>query len=149
MKHFLTILAFLFVSLCISAQQQERKFDPKQFQKDQEAFITKEAKLTQQEAAAFFPLFRELHEKQRSLYKSVRDKQKAQPTDEKSAAQMIATMDKIELQAKKLEITYHAKFCKVIPATKVCRCIMAEDMFKHHMMDDLTKRNRGNRQKKK
>lgn len=148
MKQFFTILVLLSISLCINAQQ-ERKFDPKQFMKDQEAFITKEAKLTQQEAAAFFPLFRELHEKQRSLYKAVRNKRKAPPTDDKAAAQMIADMDKIELQVKKLEITYHAKFCKAIPATKVCRCIMAEDMFKHRMMDNLAKRPFGNKQQKK
>lgn len=129
--------------LCSFAQQQ--KFDPQKFMRDQEAFIAKEAHLTQQEANAFFPIFRELQDKKRNLYRSIRPKGKPGLQDEAAAEQMITNMDKTELQIKKLESDYHAKFCKVIPATKVIKCIWAEDRFKRMTMNDLAKRHQNRR----
>lgn len=138
MKRLFTLLLFLSFMLCTFAQQP--KFDPQKFMREQEAFITKEARLTPQEAAAFFPIFRELQDKKRNLYNSIRGKGKPFPTDDAAAEQWIAKMDKTELQIKKLEAAYHIKFCKVIPAMKVCKCIWAEDKFKRMTMDNLAKR---------
>ena len=44
--------------------QGPRPFDPAKFQADLEQFITMEAALTPQEAADFFPLYREMRKKQ-------------------------------------------------------------------------------------
>ena len=50
MKKILCIILMAVMALAASAEQEEKKFDPQQFRRDQEAFITKEAKLTPQEA---------------------------------------------------------------------------------------------------
>ena len=50
MKQIIAILMFLACSLTVGAQQ----FNPEKFAKDREAFVMKEAGLTQQEADKFF-----------------------------------------------------------------------------------------------
>ncbi|MBO6059979.1 MAG: hypothetical protein J6P67_07550, partial [Bacteroidaceae bacterium] len=64
MKQYTIILLCLLASLGVRAQEQP-KFSPEKFEADLEAFITREAGLDQQEAAKFFPLLKEMHQKQR------------------------------------------------------------------------------------
>ena len=138
----------LFLAFSVNAQNAktgEKKFDPEKFMQEQEAFITKEAKLSSQEAARFFPLFRELQNKQRTLFHKQRQYAKSKPQNDKDAAKTIADKDQTELQIKKLQIEYHNKFCKVIPATKVFKCLQAEERFKRHIMDKMTGKKQGNK----
>lgn len=137
MKKLLCILLMSIMALAVSAEQEEKKFDPQQFRRDQEAFMIKEAKLSPQEAAKFFPLFRELQNKQRALFSQQRKLERRKPTTDKEAARIISDMDDIELEIAKLRIQYHNKFCKAIPAMKVKLCIRAEEKFKHKMMDRI------------
>ena len=137
------IIMPLLLTVTVNAQNAKpngKKFDPAKFMQEQEAFITKEAKLTTQESARFFPLFRELQNKQRTLFHKQRKYAKSKPQNDKEAAKIIAEIDKTELQIKKLQTDYHNKFCKVIPATKVFQCLQAEDRFKRHIMDKMANR---------
>lgn len=152
MKKILFVCTLMFFTLSICAEEpiEQKKFNPEQFARDQEAFIVKEAKLTQHEAAAFFPLFREMQQKQRALFKKQRQCTKNLPQDDKAAAQLISDMDEMDLQMKKIQIHYHSKFLKVLSATKVYLCIRAEEKFKHNVMDRLSQisRERGRKEQK-
>lgn len=121
------------MALTVSAQEQ-KKFSPEKFEADLESFITKEAGLTQQEAAKFFPLFKEMREKQRTLYRRMRKAGKESPTDDKSAAETIQQCDKLSIEAKQLEQKYHNQMMKEIPASKVYQAINAENRFHRKMM---------------
>ena len=107
-------------------QGQVQRFDPAKFDAEQQQFITKAANLTEQEAARFFPLFREMQKKQRAIYERQRKLGFNKPADEKGCAQSIREHDQIDLELKQ---TYHNKFLRVIPASKLYDVLQAEDRF--------------------
>ncbi len=139
MKKLLFIIIMFLSAISINAEQENKKFNPQQFRKDQEACITQNAQLTQQEAAAFFPLFREQQDKQRALFNQQMKLARKRPCSDKEAAHIIEQMGQIELKIAKLKIQYNTKFCRAIPAMKVMRCIKAEEKFKHRVMDNLVR----------
>ena len=154
MKRLFQIIFILLFALTIHAQQ--KKFDPEKFRQEQEAYITKEAHLSPQEAKIFFPLFREMQQKQRPLFKQMRQYAKTMPRNDKEAEQLITKKDQLDMQMHKIQSTYHAKMCKSMSATKVYQCINAEESFKHHTMDKISlhkkkapTENKGNCNKKK
>lgn len=153
MKHLFVIIISIFALLPLSAisavhntvnhetetqkKPGPKQFDPQKYQDDLESFITKEAKLTPQEAQAFFPLFREMQQKLRGLYKKQRQLYRTPPTDENAALEAIKNGDCIDIKIKKILQTYHQNFLKVLPATKVLACIRAEEHFNRNMMRNM------------
>ena len=113
-------------------QQPQQRFSPEKYQADLEQYITKEACLTPKEAAAFFPLLREMQKKQRALYNKMREDVRIKPTDEAACKKMIQKHDQLELELKSIQQTYHNKFFSVIPASKVFDVIRAEDKTLYH-----------------
>lgn len=109
-------------------------FDPKRYNEEIESFITRGANLTKDEAKAFFPLLRELKEKQRAIFKQQKKMDKSAFNDNAAAKEAITTFDERELEMKKLQQQYHQKFLEVLPATKVLKCIHAEERFNRGMM---------------
>lgn len=140
MRRLVCIIIMAVMTMAASAEREEQRFNPQKFRMEQREFITREAKLTPQEAAKFFPLFNELQDKQRALFNRQRQLARQKPTSEKEAADIIEDMDEIDMQIAKLRTQYHRKFCKAIPATKVNMSIKAEERFKHRMMDKLMRR---------
>lgn len=132
MKKSLWILVCLMLSLTGVAQ--ERKFSPEKFEADLEAFITKEAKLNESEAAKFFPLFREMHQKQRSIYMKMRNYGKEKPATADACAAAIRNRDKLNMELSQLEQTYHKKMMQVVSPSKVYDAIRAESNFHRQMM---------------
>lgn len=116
------------------------KFDKERFIKEQEQYITTQAHLTPKEAAAFFPLFREMQEKQRELFMKHRQLERTKVQNNNDAKQLIKNLDNLELQIKQLQIKYHSKFYSVLPAMKVLECIKAEERFKHETMEKMARR---------
>ena len=108
---------------------QNQKFSPEKYQADMEQYIAKEAGLTPLEASAFFPLFREMQQKQRALYNQMMAEVRIKPADEKACKKIIQKRDQVELELKSIQQTYHNKFFSVIPASKVYDVITAEDKF--------------------
>ena len=127
-KLLVSVVLMLMVVLSVSAEEQQEKFSPEKFQAALEQHITTEAGLTTEEAAKFFPLYREMQQKQRAVYNKMRELFKA-PTDEASSKQAIQRRDQLEIELKTILQTYHNKFIKVIPASKVYKTIIAEDQF--------------------
>jgi hypothetical protein len=115
------------VVLGASAEEQQ-KFSPEKFQADLEQYITTEAGLTNEEAAKFFPLYREMQQKQRVVYNKIHELFKL-PHDEASCKRAIQRRDQLEIELKQIAQTYHNKFLRVIPASKVIGTIVAEDKF--------------------
>ena len=124
-------------------QQQQQRFSPEKYQADLEQYITKEACLTPQEAAAFFPMFREMQKKQRALYNKMREDVRIKPTDEAACKKMIQKRDQVELELKSIQQTYHNKFFSVIPASKVFDVIRAEDQYHRGLLRNMGGMGRG------
>lgn len=133
MKKCLLMVLVLMVSLAVSAQEQ-KKFSPEKFDADMEEYITRKANLTQQEAAKLFPLFKEMHKKQRCIHSRMRELGKAKPSDEAGCAEAIKERDKCNLELKQLEQCYHKKMLQVVSASKLYDVIKAETRFYRKMM---------------
>lgn len=133
MRHYIMILVSLLVVLTTNAQEQ-RKFSPEKFDAEMEEFITQKANLSQQEAAKLFPLFRDMHKKQRELFKRMRNLSKDKPADDAACAEVIRECDKCNLELKQLEQNYHQKMMQVVSPSKLYDVIKAENHFHRKMM---------------
>ncbi len=118
--------------VCTVCAQGKKGFDPAKFQADLEQFITVEACLTPSEAASFFPVYREMTQKQRALYDKMKEGRHMRPDSEEAARKAIAEMDRIEIEIKQLQSTYHSRFLGIISARKLYNVIKAEGKF-HRM----------------
>ena len=140
MKHYLSILLFLLTSLTVSAQEQ-KKFSPEKFDAELEEYITREANLDGQEASRLFPLMREMHNKQRSVYQRMRKLGKTKPADDAGCEEAIRELDKCNLELKQLEQCYHKKMLQVVSASKLYDVIKAEMHFHRKMMKGWQQKN--------
>ena len=77
----LVFLTF-FMMLFTFSVAQDKKFSPEKFEADLAEYITKEAKLSDEEASKYFPLLREMHKKQRCIFKKKRNLGKEKPNSE-------------------------------------------------------------------
>ncbi|MGI6231284.1 MAG: hypothetical protein ACOYJF_00325 [Prevotella sp.] len=126
----LTVLLAVFLLQSSMALGQNRPpFNPEKFEADMERFITKEAGLSSREAARFFPMFREMQNKQRALFKKMRGFRHVDTNDDMACMRAIRMQDNIDIQIKKIQQRYHQKFLKILPAGKVMRIIKAEEKF--------------------
>ena len=137
MKKLITILMLGVLTVGIYAQDdshQQQRFSPERFEAQLQDYITKEAKLTPQEAAKFFPVYKEMQEKQRVVFERQRDLAKTKPADEEGCMKVIKESDEIELELKRIQQTYHGKFLKQLPASKVYDILKAEQRFLRRTM---------------
>ena len=128
MKKLLVFAVLMFVVALGASAEEQQKFSPEKFQADLEQYITTEAGLTNEEAAKFFPLYREMQQKQRVVYNKIHELFKL-PHDEASCKRAIQRRDQLEIELKQIAQTYHNKFLRVIPASQVIGTIVAEDKF--------------------
>ena len=133
MKKGIIIIVCLMMAISLSAQEQ-KKFSPEKFDADMEEYIIRKANLDQQEVAKLFPIFKEMHKKQRSIYSRMRAIGNQKPADEAGCANAIKERDKCNLELKQLEQTYHQKMLQVISASKLYDVIKAETRFYRKMM---------------
>lgn len=137
MKRLTIILVAFFLAVTVIPQEhkpQLPKFSPEKFQADLEQFITKEACLTPQEAAKFFPVYKEMQAKQRAVYDRQRQLGWGKPADEKGCEKAIRQRDEYDLELKRIQQTYHNKFLSIISASKLYDVIKAEDRFHRQML---------------
>ena len=129
MKRFLLIGAVMVWSVSMAFAHDPQKFSPEKFQADLEQFITQEAGLTSEESTKFFPLYREMQQKQRVIYKQMKELGKNKPSDEASCRKAVERRDELELEQIRLHQNYHKQFLRVIPASKVYEVLRAEARF--------------------
>lgn len=157
MKKLLFTLALLAVSVTTGIAQNDNKNDDKgrkhfsheEFQAKQRAFIVEKAKLTPEEADAFFPLYFELQKKKFELEHNVRKsiglKRKEKPTEEQ-CRQFVNKMAEVKVEIAKLEQAYIEKYLEVVSPCRVLEIQHAADQFQRHLMKEMM-RNRENREK--
>lgn len=136
MRRLVVIAVALLLTMGISAQEngQMQKFSPEKFDAELHQFITTEAKLTPEESAKFFPIYKEMQAKMRVIFEKQRDLGKTTPTDEASCLKAIKERDENDLEMKRIQKAYHEKFLKQLPASKVYAIIQAEDKFHRRML---------------
>ena len=128
MKKLLVFAVLMLMVVLGASAEEQQKFSPEKFQADLEQYITTEAGLTNEEAAKFFPLYREMQQKQRVVYNKMHELFKL-PHDEASCKRAVQRRDQLEIELKQIAQTYHNKFIRVLPASKVIGTIIAEDKF--------------------
>ena len=133
MKKHILIICLLMAVLTASAQE-KKKFSPEKFEADMEEFITQEAGLNQQEASKVFPLLREMHEKQRTIYGKIQKQSKQTPADEAGWVSAVNEYDKLNIELKQIEKCYHKKMMQEVSAAKVYKVIKAEYRFHRRWM---------------
>lgn len=143
------ISMMLFLSGVMTQAQEARKFSPEKFQAEMEQFITKEANLTPEEAAKFFPLFREMQQKQRTIFEKVRKEGFTKPVDDATCRKLVERRDACELEQKKIQQLYHQKFFSVISPSKVFDVLIAEERFHRRAFRNWGQGNRQNREHQK
>jgi len=141
MKKVLISMMFLLtgVLVCLAEEPQNttpQKFSPEKFQAEMEQFITQQANLTADEAAKFFPIYREMQQKQRAVFAKMREEGRVKPTDDASCKKLVQKRDEVELELKKIQQTYHNKFFTVLSASKVFDVLRAEDRFHRRAFTD-------------
>lgn len=129
MKKVLISMMFLLAGVLVCQADEPQKFSPEKFQAEMEQFITKEAGLTADEAAKFFPIYRKMQQKQRGVFAKVREESRLKPTDDASCKRLVQKRDEVELELKKIQQTYHNKFFTVLSASKVFDVLRAEERF--------------------
>lgn len=128
-KFVVLLCAMLMSFLTVSAQRKPGGFDPKKFEADLEQYITINACLTPQEAAKFFPVYRQMMKKMRVLFDEMRRCHHVNPRDVNACADAIRKQDEIDIELKQLQQEYHGRFMLVLPANKVLSIIKAEEKF--------------------
>jgi hypothetical protein len=136
MKKVLISMMFLLTGVLVCQADEPQKFSPEKFQAEMEQFIAKEAGLTADESAKFFPLFREMQQKQRAVFGKVRQEGRVKPTDDASCKKLVQRRDEVELELKKIQQTYHNKFFTVLSASKVFDVLRAEERFHRRAFRD-------------
>ena len=141
MKKLLVFAVLMLMVVLGASAEEQQKFSPEKFQADLEQYITTEAGLTNEEAAKFFPLYREMQQKQRVVYNKMHELFKL-PHDEASCKRAVQRRDQLEIELKQIAQTYHNKFLRVLPASKVIGTIVAEDKFHRRAFRKFGQRNR-------
>ena len=135
------LITLMMIVLCsASAMAQHKGFDPVKFRADREKFITTEAHLTAAEAAAFFPLYNEMFDKQRVIYEKIRNIRRYRPVTEEKCRAAIMEMDRLEIEINELQATYHRKFLTILKPGKLFDVIQAESRFHRKAMKEAGQR---------
>ena len=148
MKKYILILLIgvLSTTLDVSAHVVcPQRLDPKEFNRQQQEFITEEAKLTQNEAKAFFVVYFELQDKKRinnqEIWKLMRFAK-----EDLTESQYESTLSRIfELRKSnaELDIKYFSLFKNIIPNKKIFSVLKAESKFQRQIIKGMHHRQKG------
>ena len=142
----LALTALFTIGLWAQAPEQGKpRFDPKEFQQRMEAELTRQAGLTPEEAKLFFPLYKEMKEKQRNIGVQIHELKKGQKDDATCAA-TIARIKQLQVESAQLEQTYYKRLVEAVPASKVFKVMKAEDDFHRRMVQGGMRSRQGNHQ---
>ncbi len=114
--------------------QHQQRFSPERFEAELQEFITREAGLSAEEAARFFPLYKEMQDKQRQLFARQRGLGNEKPADDAGCLRVINERDDIDLELKRIQKNYHARFLEIFSASKLYDILKAEERFHRRVM---------------
>ena len=132
----LALMALFTVSLFAQQNPEQRKprFDPKEFQQRMEEALTRQAGLTPDEAKAFFPIYKEMKEKQRGIGVQIHQLKTQCNSDEAAYTAAIIKIKQLMVESAQLEQSYYRRLLEVVPASKVFKVMKAEDDFHRRMV---------------
>ena len=158
MRRSIIIIALcLFAVLPIIAQGQNKhkgSFNHDEFRKKMELFITEEAGLTPEDAQKFFPIFREMKEKQMKLGHKIKklkkdpldddddDEDDDDDKDEDEWAEAVIEIEELKVKQAQIGETYIKRLCKIISGEKVFKALKAEDTFHRQILKNFRKEDR-------
>ena len=148
MKKLFSLFVLLLMVSTVRADEPQ-KFSPEKFQADLEQFISQEACLTAEEKTKFFPLYREMLQKQRAVYQQMKELGRNKPADEAGCKQAVQKRDALELELRRILQTYHNKFFSLMPASKVYDVIIAENRFHRRALRNFGNHRRFQNQQQK
>ena len=123
-------------------QHRRGKFDPNEHFQRLQAFITKEARLTADEAAKFFHIFKEPREQERKIHQAIGKKIHASQQaglSEKESEKLLTKIQELSLSEAKLKNANVKKWRKVLSASKVLRVLKAENDFNRKTFREFSK----------
>ncbi len=138
-RYLLTLIVLLACTVSLLAQDGKRKFSPEKFEAELEEYITRKVAFTQQEAAKYFPLLREMHQKQRTLYGRIKHLAKQEFEDDAAAETALTECDKLNIELKEIEQKYHQRMVREVSPIKVSKAVKAESHFHRRMMKGMQK----------
>ena len=151
MKRAIITLSLIMVAILATYAQEKqgpqggrRRFSPEQFQAKQRSYITEKAKLTQEEADAFFPLFFELQKEKFRIEREARSKvikERGQRLTDEQCKELLMNSADARIKIAELEKEYIAKYLKVVSAKKLLDIQRAERSFQNHMLKSLSSDN--------
>ena len=142
MKRIVLCLTMVMAFATLNAQEQKRheRLSAEQFRAKQQEYLTKAAELTEQEAAAFFPLYFEMKDKQRAVsdeaWKLFREGNK-EGAKEGSYKEILDSFTESSLNSARLEKTYLEQFRKILSDKKIYQIKRAEMGFRTDMVKDM------------
>lgn len=152
MKNLFFTLFMICLATGLQAQKNTRpRLTPEEFRAKQEAFITKKAELSEEEAAKFFPIFFELQNKKKELndkaWKGMKEGKDPKTSDAKYE-QIINKMLDTRIRVAELDKEYYPKFKKVLSPKKIYKVQHAEMRFQRELLKDVNKLNEKKNSKK-
>ena len=143
-KTLITILLSIFcitTAMAVEPQTNKpRKFNHKAYAEEMHQFVSREAKLSAEEAKRFFAIYDELRNKERQLFKANRAHKKQRPNTDEECRRAIVEHDNIELQLKKLQQQYHLRILEAISPMKAFEAIMAAERFDEMKFQDMSRK---------
>lgn len=109
---------------------------PREYGQRLEKYIQKEVGFNNEEAAKFFPIFREMKAKQMKVGQQIMELKKDKCPDsmsEKECTETVLKIESLKVDQAKIGETYFKKLCKTVSGKKVFKALNAEDKF-HRMM---------------
>lgn len=133
------ILLFTIIGLCLSvqAQQKNTKHSEEEFRMKKEAYLTKHAELTQEEAQHFFPLYYELQKKKKEItgvaWERAKKDKELQATEEEYENILKGILE-AEKETNALDQEYLKKYQAVLSNKKIFMLLKAEIKFQRNML---------------
>lgn len=145
MKRRMTILLAVF-SMCLTAiiaqstNEKKGRMGADEFKQRYQLYITQQAKLTQEEAAAFFPIYNECQEKKHNLNNQIwklRKEVRGKSLSEKEYQRIIEDIAKLRIQIDELDQSYIPLYHKVLSYKKIFDVQEAESRFHREMLKGI------------
>lgn len=127
----------------VSVQAQKKMMSQEEFRKQQQAFLTERAGLTQEEAQKFFPLYFELQDKKGSYNKEAWQKLrkgKDAGTTEAEYAKIVEDVLQTRITIDQMELEYVRKYKQFLSAKKIYQIQKAEMKFHRELLKNAQKR---------
>ncbi len=130
LRHIATIAIITLTAASTLAQPQPSHrptMQPREFQHKIRQELTRQADFTAEEADAFFRIYNEMREQQRTLGQEIHQLKQQQPDTDAELSTLILTIKQKQVAMAELEHDYYKRLLKAVPPAKLLRAMRAED----------------------